>query len=322
MLILILLLISCLQSQEKAATKTVNTGFTQQENVSVVEQMDTPISDGEKVVKDQIISVRREGTTDARHGEKMNPSHAAEDAHREQVSKEETVSESVPKPEEIDQQIPVARADHAHWDRLLKNYVSPKGQVDYSGLKTELDALDQYLANLAQFPPDDEFDRNEVMAYWINAYNAFTVKLILDNYPLASIMDLDNGKVWDRKWIKIGGRAYSLNEIEHDILRKAYRDARIHFAVNCAAKSCPPLANKAFTAENLESMLNKQASSFINNSQFNQISSSRASISKIFEWYASDFGDIIAYLNRYANIRLSVGSQVAYNEYNWALNGK
>ena len=85
------------------------------------------------------------------------------------------------------------------------------------------------------------------MAYWINVYNAFTIKMIVDNYPVSSITKLHGGKPWDVKWIELGEKKYSLNEIEHNILRPQFKDARIHFAVNCAAQSCPPILNKAWT---------------------------------------------------------------------------
>ncbi len=158
------------------------------------------------------------------------------------------------------------------------------------------------------------------MAFWINAYNAFTVKLIVDNYPISSIMKLDNGKVWDRKWINIGGKTYSLNNIENDILRPQFKDPRIHFAVNCAAKSCPPLLNRAWTAANLESNFEKQARAFINNPEFNKISAKEVEVSKIFDWYASDFGNLIDYLNKYSSTKINANAKVKFREYDWALN--
>jgi len=158
------------------------------------------------------------------------------------------------------------------------------------------------------------------MSYWINAYNAFTVKLIVDNYPLKSITKLENGKPWDKKWIKLGGKTYSLNNIENDILRPTYKDARIHFAVNCAAKSCPPLLNKAWTSRNLESNFERQAKAFINNNTYNKIGGNEIEISKIFEWYAVDFGNIVKYVNKYASTKADAKAKVKYMEYNWDLN--
>jgi len=209
---------------------------------------------------------------------------------------------------------------HAAWNILAQKHISSTGKVNYKGFKADIAAFDAYLKSLADNPIQSSWSRNEKMAYWINAYNAFTIKLIVDNYPVKSITDLEGGKPWDKKWIKLGGKTYSLNNIEHDILRPKYKDARIHFAVNCAAKSCPPVWNKAWTAANLNGQLEKSAKSFINNSKYNSVGGSNAAISKIFEWYAVDFGNIVDYLNKYATTKVAAGTAVTYKEYNWALN--
>lgn len=209
---------------------------------------------------------------------------------------------------------------HQAWDDLLKKYVTSSGRVNYAGIKKDLSKLNGYLQDLQNNPPQNDWPKNKAMAYWINAYNTFTVKLIVDNYPVASITKLEGGKPWDKKWIKIGDKTYSLNNIENDILRPKYKDARIHFAVNCAAKSCPPLLNQAWTADNLNNNFEKQAKSFINNPSFNKISDSKIQVSKIFEWYASDFGNLIEFLNKYAATKIDGKAKVEYLEYNWDLN--
>jgi hypothetical protein len=158
------------------------------------------------------------------------------------------------------------------------------------------------------------------MAFWINAYNAFTIDLIIDNYPVSSILNLDGGKTWDVKRITLGGKKYSLNQIENEILRPVFKDPRIHFALNCAAKSCPPLYNKAFTAENLERALEQRTRQFINDANFNSLTAEKASVSKIFEWYAADFGDLKTYLNKYAVEKLNNSTAIGFLKYNWALN--
>ena len=127
------------------------------------------------------------------------------------------------------------------WNGLLRKYVNSSGKVNYKGFKSDKSKLDAYLKELENNPIQENWSKAKKMAYWINAYNAFTIKLIVDNYPISSITKLHGGKPWDVKWIKLGGQTYSLNNIENDILRPKYKDARIHFAVNCAAKSCPPL---------------------------------------------------------------------------------
>ena len=142
----------------------------------------------------------------------------------------------------------------------------------------------------------------------------------MNNYPIAKITDLDGGKPWDRKWIKLGTKTYSLNNIENDIIRPQFKEPRIHFAVNCAAKSCPTLMNKAWLPNSLESDFTKMTKAFINNSTFNEISSGGATVSKIFEWYGEDFGDVKAFINRYANTK--VNGDIKFKDYDWSLNGK
>jgi hypothetical protein len=209
---------------------------------------------------------------------------------------------------------------HDAWDALLKKHVSNTGKVSYKGLKSDQVKFEAYLKTLSDNAPQASWSKPEAMAYWINAYNAFTIKLILDNYPIASITKISNGKPWDDKWIHIGDKVYSLNNIENDILRPQYKDARIHFAVNCAAKSCPTILNKAWTATNLEANLDQQAKKFLANKDFNQIGADKASVSKIFEWYAVDFGKLPDFLNKYASVKLKPDAKITYNEYNWALN--
>ncbi len=211
---------------------------------------------------------------------------------------------------------------HETWDQLLRQHVSSIGKVDYVAIKGKKAALGKYLSTLSTTPPATSWSKKETMAYWINLYNAYTVKLIVDNYPLGSIRELENGKVWDKKWIPVGGKTYSLNQIEHDILRPKYKDARIHFTVNCAAKSCPPLLNAAYTAEKLESQLESQTKKFINNSQYNSLEPGKVAISRIFDWYKEDFGNVVEYLDRYAELDIEENAIVSYKSYNWDLNGK
>ncbi len=209
---------------------------------------------------------------------------------------------------------------HAGLDSLLQKYVSEMGKVNYKGLKANKKALDAYCQTLTDNPVQESWSRAEKLAYWINAYNAFTLRLVVENYPLKSIMNLDGGKTWDVKRIQLGDKKYSLNQIENDIIRPQFKDPRIHFAVNCAAKSCPPLWNRAYTAENLDSALEARAKAFINDPKFNAISASKASVSKIFEWYAADFGDLKKYLNKYAATQLKSDAAVTFKEYDWGLN--
>ncbi|MBD99234.1 MAG: hypothetical protein CMO34_05270 [Verrucomicrobia bacterium] len=217
------------------------------------------------------------------------------------------------------------KLDHRIWDMLLQEHVTNKGDVNYTAFKKDELQLEKYLLSLSDHPPKEDWSKHEKMAYWINAYNAFTVKLILDNYPLKSIMEINNGKAWDLKFIKIGGKEYSLNNIEHDILRANYKDARIHFAVNCASVSCPKLQNRAFIPERIEEQLEQASRYFINNTSKNNLQANQVKISRLFEWYMKDFtqeGSLVDFLNRYAAIKINSNAKVGYKEYDWNLNAQ
>lgn len=204
-------------------------------------------------------------------------------------------------------------------DSLLSKYVSATGRVDYKSLKNNRAELDSVVARFEAGPPSDSASRNEKLAFWLNAYNLFTLKLVIENYPLKRITDLDGGKTWDVRRIEIGGKKYSLNDIENVILRPRFNDARIHFAVNCAAKSCPPLLNQAFSAENVQSLLTKRTRKFIRSSA-NELAENQVTVSKIFDWYAADFGSLPAFLNRYSNVKIAPTATVLFKEYDWSLN--
>lgn len=219
--------------------------------------------------------------------------------------------------------------NHEPFTKLLTKYVI-NDQVDYQGLQSDSARLNNYLSTLSNHGPADSWTKNESLAYWINAYNAFTLKLIIDHYPVNSITDLHPtiyiplmNTVWHQKFFKIGGVDMSLDEIEHSILRKEFSEPRIHFAINCASVSCPPLRNEAYTPVHLEEQLNEQAIQFINDSKRNRISEDNIEISKIFNWFGKDFkreGSLIDYLNKYSNLPISENADFDYMNYNWDLN--
>ena len=219
------------------------------------------------------------------------------------------------------------KMQHDEWDILLKKYVSDKGGVDYQGLLKDADALSKYLNDLTIHPPGKNWSEAEQLAYWINAYNAFTVKLILDNYPLKSIKDISDGlpminSPWDIKFFKIGTIDFDLNTIEHDILRIQFKEPRIHFAINCASFSCPKLRNEAYTAAKLEFQLEEQTRAFINNPDKNIITKKRTKLSKIFDWFQSDFlkySTLEDFLKKY-NPAIKKENKLEYMDYNWTLN--
>ncbi len=218
---------------------------------------------------------------------------------------------------------------HSIWDSLLKKHIDGKGFANYKGFIRDSVELNRYLDLLSTHHPQDSWSREEQMAYWINAYNAFTVKLIVDHYPVKSIKDIKKGipfvnTVWDIKFIKIQNKTYDLNHIEHAILRKVFKDARIHAAINCASYSCPRLLPEAFTASRLDSQLEDAMRDFINDTVRNRVSAQKAEISSIFNWFGGDFkddaGSIRSYINRYAKDKVSKTGQITYMEYNWSLN--
>jgi hypothetical protein len=221
---------------------------------------------------------------------------------------------------------------HKGWNTLLNKHVDEAGNVDYKGFKSEEKALNEYLTVLSKNHPDNSWKRNDRLAFWINAYNASTVKLIVKNYPVKSIKDLGGSiyKVntpWDIKFIKIGEEVYDLNNIEHGMIRKEFSDPRIHFAVNCASVSCPKLRNEAYVGTTIEQQLEDQAKYFINNKVKNQIKSTKkANLSKIFRWYKGDFTSsgmsIVEYINQYADVKLEADAKIEFLDYDWDLNGK
>lgn len=210
--------------------------------------------------------------------------------------------------------------DHKQWNDLLQKHVSAKGNVDYKGFKKDAAALQSYLDLLAKNLPEKSWSKNAVLAYWINAYNAYTVKLILDNYPVKSIKKIDNP--WDKEFFTLGTKKYSLGEIEHKILRKM-NEPRIHFAINCASYSCPNLLNEAYTENNLQSQLESAAKSFINDKTKNSITANKIEISSIFDWFTGDFKKgvtLIDFLNKYSTVKIDKNAKISYKEYNWNLN--
>lgn len=219
---------------------------------------------------------------------------------------------------------------HQIWNSLLQKHVNEKGLVDYTGFANDKKQLESYLDHLSKNAPNKRWSEDENLAYWINAYNAFTIQLILNNYPVKSIKDIGEGpqitfvnSPWDIKFIHIGGKELDLNNIEHGIIRKDFDDPRIHFALVCAARSCPELRNEAYTGEALDEQLEEEAISFINNPDRNQLSQNNVVLSKYFDWYSGDFkkkGSIIDFINQYSKTKINPSAKISFKEYDWSLN--
>lgn len=230
--------------------------------------------------------------------------------------------------------------NHQIWDTFLIRYIHPENGInllDYSqASKQGKKQLNKYIKQLAT-TKIVHYNRQEQKAFWINLYNALTVRLIVNAYPVESIQSVKLKKLsfsefspWDRQLVALNGVKLTLNNIEHKILRSYWSDPRIHYAVNCASISCPNLANQAYTAENIEAMLNNAAISYINHPRAVKfIDSKTIKLSSIYQWYSEDFGGydeaILSHLKQYAKRPLTnqlkaFSGRMTYH-YNWDLNG-
>ena len=227
--------------------------------------------------------------------------------------------------------------DHRAWDALLQRYLDvrhPSGihRVSYRAVTPgDRGALEEYLARL-QATPISGYRRPEQQSYWINLYNALTVKVILDHYPVKSIRSIKPSFLslgpWDIKLITVEGQRLSLNDIEHRILRPIWKDPRVHYALNCASLGCPNLAAVAYTAENLDRLLTEAAVAFVNHPRGASFRNGRLHVSSIYDWFQADFGGsvmgILDHLRQYARgelaRRLEAYDGRLEDSYDWALN--
>ncbi|HDN26037.1 MAG TPA: DUF547 domain-containing protein [Thioploca sp.] len=240
-----------------------------------------------------------------------------------------------------------AKFDHSAWQTILDGYLKanhPSGinRFDYARLNansTDRKKLRDYLIALKKRDPRS-YSKAEQKAYWINVYNALTVRLVVNNlvvdgYPIESIRNIGTGgyfrlgNPWKKKLIKIQSQSLTLNNIEHNILRPIWNDNRIHYAVNCASMGCPNLASEAYTAANTERLLEKGAKDYVNHSRGVQFQSNgKLLVSSIYRWYSVDFGstndNVITHLRQYANSTLAnrlrgYRGSIAH-DYNWDIN--
>lgn len=227
--------------------------------------------------------------------------------------------------------------DHSPWNRFLASYVSEDVQgvnrVAYAAVtETDERALATYIDQLASIPIRD-YPRAEQLAYWINLYNALTVNVVLDHYPVDSIRDIDISPglfadgPWGKKLVSIEGVQVSLDDIEHRILRPIWQDPRIHYAVNCAAEGCPDLQREAFTAANTEGLFDAGARAYVNDPRGVRIETGKLIVSSIYLWFEQDFrpvGGVLAHLQRHAEpglaARLEAFNSIDDHQYDWTLN--
>jgi hypothetical protein len=234
--------------------------------------------------------------------------------------------------------VPLDRVDHSTWDRLLKKYVDHDGMVDYDTWKasqSDRKALKQYLTTLSAADANAKTTKQGKLAYWINAYNGLTMQGILDVYPTSSIRNhtakVVGYNIWDDLLLPVGENKYSLNQIEHEILRKL-AEPRIHFAIVCASISCPRLLNKAYTPEKLETQLTDNTRDFFSRKKNLQVdlASRKVSVSSILDWFGEDFGStprkglvgLAKYMPDEATRKLvtSENFSVSHLDYDWNLN--
>jgi hypothetical protein len=222
------------------------------------------------------------------------------------------------------------RFDHAPFGALLEAHVDAGGRVDYAGLRRDAGRLDAYLRGL-ETAPLDELGPDERLALLINAYNACTLRLILDFYPVKSIMDIPAPKRWaDRRW-KVGGHEWSLDQIEHEQIRARFDEPRVHFALVCAAMGCPPLRREAYAGDRLDAQLEDQARRVHGSERWFRFDRDHDVVwlTKLYDWYAKDFerksGSVTAYAAAYAPdlkraLQSGLRPEIRWIDYDWSLN--
>ncbi|MBW2298585.1 MAG: DUF547 domain-containing protein [Deltaproteobacteria bacterium] len=224
-----------------------------------------------------------------------------------------------------------ATVDHGLYAELLEKYAQ-NGTVDYQGFKESEIKLDQYLKFLSE-TDIKTLSRDEQFAFYVNAYNAWTIKLILTGYPgIKSIKDMGSifKSPWKKQVVRIDGDIVTLDHIEHEILRPGFKDPRVHFAINCASKGCPPLRSEPYRADILEQQLDEMTREFINDSQQNRLEGRTLYVSSIFKWFSEDFNDdVVGFFLKYAQEDLKNQLEdnkskikIKYLDYDWSLNGK
>ncbi|MFZ3409664.1 DUF547 domain-containing protein [Vibrio chagasii] len=221
------------------------------------------------------------------------------------------------------------QVSHQSWQQFLDSYLVKQGQntlVRYQAVTaTDKSKLKQYIKQLEQVNPL-EYSKAEQYAYWANLYNAVTVDLILDAYPVKSITKLGglfSFGPWGDDAVSVNGKPLTLNDIEHRILRPIWQDPRTHYAVNCASLGCPNLQSQAFTSDNTETLLEQAASEFVNSDKgVVLVKGNKLQLSSIYEWFAVDFGNqqqLIQHLNQYRVEPVKNTDKISY-DYDWSLN--
>jgi hypothetical protein len=223
------------------------------------------------------------------------------------------------------------KVDNRLYAELLAKHTR-EGLVDYTSFKTDHPELKEYLAYLAGINPD-ELGRDDSFAYFINLYNAATIDLVLKNYPgIDSIKDIGGffGNPWKIEFIALKGNKVHLDHVEHEILRPAYQDPRLHFAVNCASLGCPPLHAKPFEGETLDTTLDELTRQIMADPAHTRLEGEDLYVSKVFDWFGEDWGktkDKVSFVQKYSSReqageieKLGGRLNLKYSEWDWTLN--
>jgi Protein of unknown function, DUF547 len=275
-------------------------------------------TDNNSTITKPAMALAQDSALAAKPGEQKGPLPATRHANERSTTTPASSTQEVALP--IAQVVP-ATFDHALWNALLQAHVSAEGAVNYGAFAKDA-RLGEYLGKLSAAKDVNNWPRNERLAFWINAYNAFTIRLLLDHPTAKSIKDIDSP--WKKKFFNLNGVLTNLDHVEHQELREKLGDERIHFAIVCASISCPSLWNRAFTAEGLEKQLDDAARRFINDPKRNVLGA-KPQLSEIFNWFKGDFtkkGGLAEYINRYAATPIPVNASIRYLDYDWSLNGK
>ncbi|MEX2578837.1 MAG: DUF547 domain-containing protein [Verrucomicrobiales bacterium] len=226
--------------------------------------------------------------------------------------------------------------DHSHgaFTEILEEFVVSDNYVDYAALKKDPAALEAYLETLADVPEEtfDSWNENRQLAFLINLYNAATLKLIVDHYPVESIKDIGGffSGPWKQKVVDLFGEKVTLDHVEHEIIRKHYDEPRVHFGLVCAAVGCPPLGTEAFDASRLDTQLDERGKMFFANPAKNRVEDGVLYLSPIFKWFSEDFakgGTTVAefvapYFPEEADREAAASGnlKIKYTDYDWSLN--
>lgn len=219
-----------------------------------------------------------------------------------------------------------AEPDYKLWQELLSRHYDPARGMNYKALKADKPALDR-LRNQMAAVDVAALSRPEQLAYWINLYNINVVGVVADNYPVESIRDISTDpivrlNVFKKPYVRTRSGEMSLDDVEHKKIREGFKDPRIHFAINCAAESCPPIRAEPYTGARIDQQLDDQTRKFLNATV--RVQGDTVRVTRILDWFKDDFeqwgGGTIPFLNKYLSRKIGARAKIEYDDYSWKLN--